>query len=164
MSSISGISNAAALGPLIPPSSGSPTSFSTASTAVSDAQSISADLQSGNLAAAQQTYSSLTQLVRSVNPSGPTPALDALGQALQSGNVANASKALSRFGKNLAQFLHRVAGNHASQPGAVQQLDSLIANLESIPGVSAASANNSSAGANASSGGNASSGALNLIA
>lgn len=137
--SISGVSSCT--GPFIPPPSNSSGSFSNASTAVSDVQSISSDLQSGNVAAAQQTFSSLSQLITSTNPAGPHPALTALGKALSSGNIAGATQALSWFGKNLAQFFQRVATNYSSQPAAVQQLDNLVASLDAIPGVSASSPN-----------------------
>ena len=137
--SISGVSGCT--GPFIPPPANSGGSFNNASAAVSDVQSISSDLQSGNVAAAQQTFGSLSQLITSTNPHGPHPALTALGKALSAGNIAGATQALSWFGKNLAQFFQRIATNYSSQPTAVQQLDSLVASLDAIPGVSASSPN-----------------------
>ena len=164
MSSISGISQGIAAEPLVPPiTSGTGGEYSTASTVVSDLQAISSDLQSGDTASAQQTYASLSQLVGSVESPGSTPALTALGTALQSGNTSAASKALTTFAQNLVGILQKFATNHAGHPGAVKQIDNLISSLESIPGVStgtAAGATDNTGGSGTSSGSNA----LNVIA
>jgi hypothetical protein len=101
---------------------------------VSDLQAISSDLQSGDLTSAQQTFNSLSQLVGSVESPGSSPALSALGSALQSGNTAGASKALASFATNLVSILQKFATNQAAHPGAVKQIDNLIANLDTIPG------------------------------
>jgi hypothetical protein len=53
-------------------------------------------LNSGDLTAAQQAYSSLNQLPRFANPNGPfAQAMSEIGQALQSGDLTGAQQALS---------------------------------------------------------------------
>jgi hypothetical protein len=166
MSSISGITPF--IEPPVPPVGLPPENgLAIARNVVTDAQSISSDLQSGDLASAQQAFNSLSQLVGSVAAPGTTPALTALGNALQSGNVSAAKSALAQFGKDLVGNLQKVASHSAGNPGVVKGIDTLIASLDSIPGVTGSptpvaqsAGSNSGSGAATQSGSNA----LNVIA
>jgi hypothetical protein len=166
MSSISGITPFVE-SPVPPvglqPNSGLPI----ATRAVTDVGSINSALQSGDLGSALQTFNSLSQLVGSVTAPGTTPALTALGQALQSGNASAAKSALSLFSKNLVASLQNIGSQYADKPGVVKRIDTLVASLESIPGVTGSPApvaqsagSNSGIGAATQSGSNA----LNVIA
>ncbi len=69
-------------------------------------KNLTAALQSGNLASAQQAFSTLTGGTGTVNPNSP---LAQVGQALQNGDLAGAQKAMQQLQAN------RAGGHHHHQ-------------------------------------------------
>jgi hypothetical protein len=90
---------------------------STQSAFSQDFSQLANSITSGNLSGAQQAYSSLSQLLSSVqgpsatNPNNPlTQALGQIGQALQNGNLSGAQQALSSLQQ--AKGSHHSHGHH----------------------------------------------------
>lgn len=90
-------------------------------------------LQAGDLAGAQQAYSTLSAF--GPNNSGPftNPALRsqfaAVGQAIQSGDLAGAQQAIAKLGKNLLIRDYHIAQQDYKN-GGLQGAQQAIANLE----------------------------------
>jgi DNA-binding FadR family transcriptional regulator len=73
-------------------------------------KNLSTALQSGNLAAAQQAFSTMIGGTGTVNPNSP---LAQVGQALQTGDLAGAQKAMQQLQANRAGGHHH---HHQSAP------------------------------------------------
>ncbi len=155
MSSISGISTIASLSSV---SNSSQTSNSRSNFNLF--QQLATALQSGNLTAAQQAYSSLASSLQnssSAQSSNPLSAdFTALGQALQSGNLSAAQQAFSNLQQAAVQQFGGVEGHHHHHGGGggaeVQSSLSTDAAPDSIfttPSTSSASTNSTSTNSSA---------------
>lgn len=95
-------------------------------------------LNSGDLPAAQQAYSALSQLESSgqgpsANPNSPvSQALAQIGQALQSGNLPGAQQALSSLQQSKGS--HHSHGHHGGGESASTSTDASTADTATLPG------------------------------
>ena len=125
MSSISGISTIASLSSV---SNSSQTSNSRSNFNLF--QQLATALQSGNLTAAQQAYSSLASSLQnssSAQSSNPLSAdFTALGQALQSGNLSAAQQAFSNLQQAAVQQFGGVEGHHHHHGGGGAEVQSSL--------------------------------------